>query len=199
LFAACGVLAVNSAPIQQAYLKASNPFEEDFFGSAVAISGNTIAIGAWEDSSARGIDADQRDNSAEDAGAVCIFARDGTNWVQQAYIKASNTERYDLFGLAVALSGDTWVVGAEGEDSAAVGINGDQNDAPDSGAAYVFVRTGTNWTQQAYLKASSAEGSDGFGYSVAISGDTIATRKGACMAIHGNKGHISQLNNATMI
>ena len=76
---------------------------------------------------------------------------------QQAYLKASNTDVADYFGWSVAASGDTVVVGAYQEDSAATGVNGDQssNVALNSGAAYVFVRNGTTWTQQAYLKASN--------------------------------------------
>jgi hypothetical protein len=95
--------------------------------------------------------------------------------VQQAYLKASNAEADDQFGFSVAISGDTLVVGAWGEDSSATGVNGNQSDnsAGSSGAAYVFVRSGTTWTQQAYLKASNAAGDDGFGCSVAISGDTV--------------------------
>jgi hypothetical protein len=75
----------------------------------------------------------------------------------------------------VSISGDTVVVGAEGEDSSATGVNGGQgnNSAQSAGAAYVFVRSGTSWSQQAYLKASNTEASDGFGNSVSVSGDTV--------------------------
>ena len=67
------------------------------------------------------------------------------------------------------------MIGAPYEDSNATGVNGNQasNTAGDSGAAYVFVRSGTNWTQQAYLKASNADAGDSFGSSVAVSGDTV--------------------------
>jgi hypothetical protein len=75
----------------------------------------------------------------------------------------------------VAISGETVVVGAPYEDSNATGVNGDQtnNLAIESGAAYVFVRSGTSWSQQAYLKASNTGAYDYFGYSVAISGETV--------------------------
>jgi hypothetical protein len=161
---------------QQAYLKASNTDAGDSFGQSVAISGNTIIIGAQaEDSNATGINGTQTSNTASNSGAAYVFVRSGSNWTQEAYLKASNTEVEDLFGYSVALSGDTVVVGAPGEDSSATGINGSQinNSAVDSGAAYVFVRNGTNWTQQAYLKASNAEAVDIFGVAVAISGETI--------------------------
>ena len=72
---------------------------------------------------------------------------------QQAYLKASNTDSNDQFGFSVAVSGDTMVIGAYQEASSATGVNGDQSDnsATNSGAAYVFVRSGTNRTHQAYL------------------------------------------------
>jgi hypothetical protein len=83
---------------------------------------------------------------------------------QQAYLKASNTDATDFFG-PVAISGDTIVVGALGESSTATGVNGNQNinAATNSGAAYIFVRNGSSWTQQAYLKASNTEALDKFG------------------------------------
>jgi len=94
---------------------------------------------------------------------------------QQAYLKASNSESVDQFGLSVAISGDTLVVGAYREDSNATGVDGDDsnNDADRSGAAYVFTRTSGVWSQQAYMKASNAEAGDSFGWSVASSGHTL--------------------------
>jgi hypothetical protein len=92
------------------------------------------------------------------------------------YIKASNTDADDYFGLSVSLSGDTLAVGAPLEASSARGVNGDQSDnrAPDSGAVYVFVRSGGAWSQQAYIKASNSEAGDFFGGSVALSGESLA-------------------------
>ncbi len=121
------------------------------------------------------------DNSAFQSGAAYVFVRNGSNWTQQAYLKASNTGAGDEFGWSVAISGDTIVVGAPFEDSNATGVNGNQNNnVASSGAAYVFVRIGTNWFQQAYLKASNTGGplpgdsaGDTFGWSVAVSDDTI--------------------------
>jgi len=165
---------------QQAYVKASNTGADDLFGFSLALSGdgNTLAVGAYrEDSAATGIGGDQNDNSASDAGAVYVFVRDGSGaWTQQAYVKASNTEAADFFGFSLALSddGNTLAVEASGEDSAATGIGGDQNDnnAADAGAVYVFVRNGSGaWTQQAYVKASNAEAADFFGNSLALSAD----------------------------
>ncbi|MFN0206981.1 MAG: FG-GAP repeat protein [Planctomycetota bacterium] len=161
---------------QQAYLKASNTQLDDEFGKSVAISGDTIVIGApEEDSNATGINGNQSNNSSDGAGAAYVFVRQGTTWTQQAYLKASNTGVGDAFGDRVAISGDTIVVAAFEEDSGSTGVNGNEgNDsAGNSGAAYVFVRSGSTWTQQAYLKASNTGAGDLFGDSVAISNDTI--------------------------
>lgn len=161
---------------QQAYVKASNTGTDDSFGYSVAISGDTLVVGATgEASNATGVNGNQADNSALEAGGVYVFTRSGGGWTQQAYLKASNTGAQDQFGWAVAISGDTLVVGSPFEASNATGVNGNQlnNGAPAAGAAYVFVRNGTAWTQQAYLKASTNETADQFGYAVGISGDTV--------------------------
>lgn len=168
--------------VQQAYLKASNPSLLDSFGFAVALSGdgNTLAVSAnYEDSNASGIDGDESNDAAEEAGAVYVFERTADTWSQEAYLKASNTDAGDRFGFAVALSddGSTLAVGAIGEDSAARTIDGDEadNTAPESGAVYVFGRRGDSWAQQAYLKASNTEAGDMYGFCVALSddGDTL--------------------------
>ena len=161
---------------QQAYLKASNTDGGDYFGGSAAISGDTVVVGASEEASkATGINGDQTDNSAVYAGAAYVFVRNGVTWTQQAYLKASNTDASDFFGFSVAVSGDTVVVGAEGESSKSTEINGDQTDnsAPGAGAAYVFMRNGVTWTQQAYLKASNTGAGDFFGCSLAVSDETI--------------------------
>ncbi len=162
--------------LQQAYVKASNTNAEDYFGSSMAIDGDTLVIGAiGEDSNATWINTDQNKNDAAYAGAVYIFVRNGSTWQQQAYLKASNTDPLDYFGKAVAISGDTLVVGANHEASNAAGVNGDEqnNDLEGAGAVYIFVRNGSTWQQQAYLKASNPGENDKFGSSVAISGDTV--------------------------
>lgn len=175
---------------QQAYLKASNTGAEEVFGFSVAISGDTAVVGAPnEDSNATGVNGNQSDNSALNSGAAYVFVRSGTNWSQQAIVfgrtnsdKCGGSTLGD-FGTSVAVSGDTVVIGTPGDDSSATGINGNQIDdsATNSGAAYVFVRNGTNCSQQAYLKASNTgvspsifgECGDSFGLSVAVSGHTL--------------------------
>ncbi len=179
-----------AAWIQRAYVKSSNNDEGDGFGDAfgyaVALSGDgsTLAVGAVvEDSAATGIDGDQTDNSSSSAGAVYVFTRDGNAWRQQAYVKASNTDATDNFGISAALSGDgsTLAVGAAFEDSSATGVDGNQrsNATAESGAVYVFTRSGAVWTQQAYVKASNTGGGDQFGWSVALSTDGSLLAVGA--------------------
>jgi len=161
---------------QQAYVKASNVDAGDLFGSAIAASGNTVVVGAHnEDSSATGVNGNEANNARQSAGAAYVFVHDGSSWSQQAYLKASNTDANDWFGWAVDIDGDTIVVGARGERSNATGIDGDQVDDSliQAGAAYVFQRSGTTWSQQAYLKASNTDEQDRFGYSVGVSGDTV--------------------------
>jgi hypothetical protein len=164
-----------------AYLKASNIGAGDEFSSlAISADGSTLAVGAsLEDSSSTGIGGAQDNDAAPDSGAVYVFTRSGTAWVQQAYVKASNTGEGDWFGWSVALSADgtTLAVGAPRESSSSLGIGGpqDNDDAPVAGATYVFTRNGNSWTQQAYIKSSSSE-YDRFGWVVSLSsdGDTLA-------------------------
>jgi len=130
---------------QQAYVKASNAGANDYFGVSITLSadGSTVAVGALgESSAATGIGGNQADNSAAGAGAVYVFTRSDTRWRQQAFVKASNTGASDSFGWTAALSADgsTLAVGATSEDSAALGIDGNQadNSALNAGAVYVF-------------------------------------------------------------
>jgi len=158
---------------QRAYIKASNSGADDQFGSSVSLSndGNTMAVGA--------VGSDFR---GADAGAVYVFNRSGSPWFEQAFIKARDTGPGDFFG-GVSLSGDgnTLAVTALGEDSSTSGINTTpDNLASDSGAVYVFTRTGTSWTQQAYIKPSNIEFVDQFGGAVSLSsdGDILAVGSG---------------------
>jgi len=178
----------------QAYIKASNTGTRDEFGSSVSLSddGNTLAVGApWEDSSATGINNNENDNAAADSGAAYIFSRNGTTWSQQAYIKASNTDPGDKFGNTLSLSGDgnTLAVSAPREDSSATGINGNENDnaVTDSGAVYLFTRSGNSWNQQAYLKADTTETNDWFGISLALNGNGNRLAAGKLSADYSGK------------
>ncbi|MBY0111219.1 MAG: hypothetical protein K2Y21_00250 [Phycisphaerales bacterium] len=134
---------------QQAKITASDGAAADFFGWSVALDGNTAVVGASNDN--LGANADQ--------GSAYVFVRSGTTWTQQAKLTASDGAASDFFGSSVALSGNTAIAGAQGTNSS-------------QGAAYIFVRSGTTWTQQAKLTASDGAASDTFGRSVALSGDT---------------------------
>lgn len=138
---------------QQAKLIASDAATNDLFGTSVALSGNTAVVGAREDNHSGGTD----------AGSAYVFVRSGTSWTQQAKLTASDAATDDWFGVSVALSGDTAVVGTIGDDH-----SGGTNAA----SAYVFARSGTSWSEQAKLTASDAATDDGFGCSVALLGDT---------------------------
>jgi hypothetical protein len=174
---------------QLSYVVSSNAGDGDQLGFAIALSGdgNTLAAAApMEGSSATGINGKQDDDAAFSSGAVYVYTRSGAGWAQQAYVKASNTGSNDQFGNAIALSADgsTLAVAAVFEDSGATGINGNQTDnsVEESGAVYVFTRTGTAWRQQAYIKASNTGGRDDgdtFGYTIALSDDGATLAVGA--------------------
>ena len=161
--------------LPQAYIKASNAGCNDLFGGSAALDGNTLVIGATNEGNTDPCDAS---NAPLSSGAAYVFVRDGGgNWTEQAFLKASNPDDGDRFGGAVAVDGDIVIVGASGEDSSAIGVNGNQGNDPltdDSGAAYVFTRDGGgNWSQQAYLKASDTDSNDQFGFNVAVTGETV--------------------------
>jgi hypothetical protein len=116
------------------------------------------------------VNGDQSSNSAPGAGAAYVFVRSATNWSQQAYLKPSNTRTFDgfllfgelpdsaqEFGVSVAISGDTVVVGADGDFSNATGVNGNQSNtnAPGSGAAFVFTGLGALAPQLAIERSAS--------------------------------------------
>ena len=169
---------------QQAFLKASNAAELNGFGWSLALNGDVLAVGAVDEpSGSRGINGAQGNADAPKSGAVYVFVRQGQRWIQQAYIKASNADGGDWFGLSVALSGmgrwfsdedseDVLVVGADSEGSSSRDVQSD-NTLPYAGAAYVFVREGTAWRQEAYLKAERPAMDSWFGAAVAVSGDTV--------------------------
>ena len=137
--------------IQQAKLTASDAAAEDFFGVSVSVSGDTAVVGAFAD-----------DDAGSNSGSAYVFVRSDSTWTQQAKLTASDAAASDFFGLFVSVSGDTAVVGAPEDDDA----------GSSSGSAYVFVRSGTTWTQQAKLTAGDAAAFDDFGFSVSVSGDT---------------------------
>jgi len=198
---------VGATWLQQAYLKASNTDWGDRFGWAVSVDADTIAVGAWgESSNGAGVNpnlAAQADNSTPDAGAVYLYERSGAGWVPDVYLKASNPAVQDWFGSAVAISGDRLVVGAWSEASATSGVQmgvvtQTGSSANMAGATYVFARMGTVWHQAAFIHASNAEQGDAFGHSVAVAG--TASVVGAPLESSGASGTglgpIAQANNS---
>lgn len=168
---------------QVAYLKASNADAGDRFGSAVVLDGDLLAVGApGEDSADPGVNGDQGDDTLDAPGAVYVFERgmDG-KWSQIAYLKAANPSSLDGFGAALALRGSLLAVGADGENSAATGLDGDALDgdaldesALNAGALYVFERAADGtWSQIVYVKASNTDPGDAFGSALAADGDTV--------------------------
>jgi hypothetical protein len=155
---------------QKAYVKPSNTRAGFRFGTTVALSGpgDTLAVGApFEDGMSRGVGGDQGSGVAN-SGAVYVFHRTNT-WQQQAYIKSSNADTGDQFGisLAVAPSGNLLVVGASSEQSTT--MDPADNLGIENGAAYLF--TGPPWLEQSYLKADNTGVQDLFGGSTAIAND----------------------------
>jgi hypothetical protein len=186
---------------QHAYLKGSRSEGNDALGFSVSISGDgsTIVAGAGDEAclvggiNPAGCDMDKpEDASGGSAGAAYVWVRSGDTWTEQAFIKPSNPDLQDWFAvnLAVSRDGNTLIVGAPMEDSRARGINGEQQDdsATESGAAYLFTRSGTAWSQQAYIKAENAEEFDEFGISVAVGGDGRTLIIGARMESGGAAG-----------
>jgi len=154
----------NAWEFQQKITQADR-FQNDFFGSAVAISGDYIIVGAYaEDEDANGL------NNASSSGAAYLFSRSGNTWSQQQKITAADREANDYFGYAVSINGDYAVVGAYQEDHDATGVGGM---AANAGAVYVFNRNGSIWTQQQKLVAADRQANDWFGHSVAINGSSV--------------------------
>ena len=134
---------------QQAKLTASDGTANALFGHSVSISGDTAIVGA------------KLDDNGIRSGSAYIFTRSGTSWGQQAKLTASDRAVDDHFGHSVSISGNTVIIGAWNDDDK--GTN--------SGSAYIFIRSGTQWSQQAKLTANDGVGYDFFGGSVLINGD----------------------------
>lgn len=136
---------------QQAKLTASDSFSGDNFGESVSVDGNTAVIGAFND-----------DDNGSSSGSAYVFVRNGSIWSQQTKLIADDAATADQFGISVSVDGTTALVGADRDD----------DNGASSGSAYVFVRSGSVWSQQAKLAASDAAAVDTFGASVSLKGDT---------------------------
>jgi hypothetical protein len=130
--------------VQHQKLHASNPFENDFFGHSVSISGDFIVVGAPYNN--------------DESGIVYVFKRVDDQWQQHSILKPKDPEPYDRFGYRVSISGSYIIIGADRDDE-----NGEN-----SGAAYIFVLNNNNWIQQTKLLANDGKAHDGFGHDVSI-------------------------------
>jgi len=167
---------INNSWQLEGVVRAAYPSRNDGFGGSIALQGDTLVVGAvGESSSASGVNGNQDDDSSSSSGAAYVFEYSNGSWQQTFYLKASNPDDFDYFGADVALDQDTIAVGAINESSDARGVNGNQNnnDAPASGAIYVFKRSNNNWIQQSYIKASNSDSRDQFGGELALKGDTL--------------------------
>lgn len=146
---------------QQAKLTMSDGLPSDYFGWSVCLGGdgNTALVGARNDDGGR--------------GSAIVFVRSGSNWSQQAKLAASDRSTGDQFGWSVGLSGDgsTALVGSPYDDVTA---------GADAGSAYLFVRSGSSWSQQAKLTAGDGGANDSIGQAVTLSGDGDTALLGAC-------------------
>ena len=156
-------------PTQQQKLVASDAASGDELGYSVSLSGDTVVAGAMHKSSSQ--------------GAAYVFVRSGTAWTQQQELLASDGVANDWFGMSASLSGETAIVGAI------------ENYGSAPGAAYIFVRSGTSWTQQQKLTASDSVANGYFGYSVALSGnvavvtaENISFSKGGAVYVFARSG-----------
>lgn len=136
---------------QQAKLVASDGAAGDSFGCSVSLSGNSVLLGAEH----KAID------SIEYRGAGYIFTRSGSVWTQQARLSASDGAAFDYLGSACVLSGDIAILGAPNQTVGGLDAQG---------SAYVFVRSGSAWSQQSKLQDNSGLAGDMFGSSVALAG-----------------------------
>jgi hypothetical protein len=129
---------------EEAKLIASDGIAGDGFGYTVDINGDSAIVGAWRD-----------DNLT---GAAYVYRRSGTTWTEEAKLTASDGDINEEYGYCVSIEGNSAIVGA-------------RKDEASTGAAYVYTRTGTSWTEEAKLTASDGEPGDLYGQSVSISGD----------------------------
>ena len=148
-------LSASSAPrasttFEAVELLATDGAANDRFGHSIAVDGDVALVGAYLD-----------DDNGADSGSAYVFVNDGGAWTQQAKLLADDGAPGDAFGRSVAIDGDTALVGAHLHD----------DKGGNAGAAYVFVRRGDAWVQEAKLVAPDGDGGDALGTSVSVAGD----------------------------
>jgi len=142
-----------SSWIEEQTLFASDAYAYDYFGSSVSVSGDVVAVGAY-----------QNDDSGDDSGSAYVFRYGGSSWTEEQKLVAGDAAGGDNFGRSISVSGDMLVVGAHLDDDGGSG----------SGSAYVFRYNGNSWEQEQKLVATDAAADDQFGRSVSASGDVLA-------------------------
>ncbi len=160
---------VGGAWTQAAKLRASDGDSGDNFGHAVAVSGDTILVGAYQD-----------EEKGATAGAVYVFRRVGGFWSETQKLLASDGGPGDRFGSAVSLDGGLAVVGASTDDGV----------APDSGSAYVFEYLAGTWVQQVRLDADDGQNSDQAGAAVLVRGETALVGSLFADGVAANSGAV---------
>ena len=196
----------DNAWAQQAYIKSGNSGGGDLFGYGVGLSadGDTMAVAGYdEDGSGKGVN-QAIDNDLPGTGAIYVFERTGGTWSETGYFKGSRSQRNDALGFSVAISADGSTMAAGAGDEACLngGINPSGCDvetfpehlaAGSAGAAYIWVRSGGTWTEQAFIKASNPNLEDWFAARLALSSDgrTVAVgarmENGAATTVNGDQ------------
>jgi hypothetical protein len=138
----------------------------DALGWSVAVHGNRAIVGAYGDDSYM--------------GAAYIYTFNGSSWVQQQRLQASDRANGDRFGYSVSIHGDWAVIGAYFNDDLGA----------DSGSAYIFKFNGSSWSQQTKLLAFDGASTDYFGYAVDMSSDTIIVSAYADDDVQWNSGSV---------
>jgi hypothetical protein len=164
----CASAQVRAAPCEQKLL-ASDGTAQDRFGGSVSVSGDIAVVGAYRD-----------DDNGSDSGSAYVYRWDGSTWVQEAKLLASDGAAEDWFGNRVSVSGDVAVVGVQYDD----------DNGSDSGSAYVYRWNGSSWVQEQKLVPSDGWAQDRFGGSVSVSGDV------AVVGAHGDDDHGSASGSA---
>lgn len=142
----------------EAKLTAKDARNGDFFGNSVALTGDTIVVGAVFK------DADLGNGRITNTGAAYVFESEKDGWKQHSLLVPRDAQSFDQFGQSVAVEGTKIVVGSDGKTTGGY---------LDAGAAYVFVRQGKEWNQQTKVIADYVYEGDSFGQSVALSGDKV--------------------------
>jgi len=136
---------------EEAKLLASDGAVDDLFGHSVSIDGDYAIVGVRYD-----------DDNGDGSGSVYVFKFNGSSWVEEQKLLASDGVVGDSFGVSVSIDGDYVLIGAF-----------DPYAGADSGAAYIFKRNGTDWIEEVKLLPSGGSSDDGFGFSVSIEDDYV--------------------------